>query len=443
MKGEYINILARQIIETSVILFIMSSLLKAPVIKSIRRVVLAITIFFSSYFWAKTMGDHSEGFIGVIVQIICINLLFPTKALKRNITYVAVYCGTGLITTIIYVGISKITGRSTDQLLDSIAYVFITYFILFLAVFFIKNLTDRFQKASYSLVRISLIDMLLFSLMTVLWALGITYFVEMRDRLVNPTWDRAMMVGTELLYVISFLVMTGYIWKSIMSKHYQKESIMNAELIELREEYYNKLIENNQEVRRFKHDFRAHMICLKELAGMEMLDKIKDYLMQIENEMIVVSNKFNVGNEIANIVLNEFYNKTTCNNIDLICTGKFRGSVIISSHELCALLYNMVSNAVEACMSVNVGYRVINLDFKSYHDNLIIKISNTISEPVDISIIERGGTSKEDKKNHGYGIANMKRIVQRYNGELNYKYIGDKFILEIILFNVYDSKEYE
>ena len=37
-------------------------------------------------------------------------------------------------------------------------------------------------------------------------------------------------------------------------------------------------------------------------------------------------------------------------------------------------------------------------------------------------------TSKKDKNNHGYGIQNMRRVVEKYNGELIQQVKEGKFI---------------
>ncbi|HHV09328.1 MAG TPA: GHKL domain-containing protein [Clostridiales bacterium] len=441
--GAYLNIIVKQIIETSVVFYILSLLLKTRIIESRWRVVVAATIFCSAFFLAEVMGNHSEGVIGLVVQVICVNLLFKEGALKRNITYIAVYCGTGLMAAIVYGSIGKVSGIPADQILDSSICVFIAYFMAFFAAFISRWLVVRHRKIFQLLRHMSAIDILLFASATVLWAFGITYYGELRDGMAGSSWDVAIIDGTKLLYSFSFLIIIGYIWKSIMSQRYKKESLMNAELLDLREKYYKKLIENNREVRRFKHDFQAHMTCLRELSNMEKFDEIKEYLNRMGNDLGEVSNKFNVGNEIANIVLNGFYEEMVTNHIELVCTGKFRGNVKISSHEICALFYNMMKNAIEACMQVNSDKRAIHLNIKSYYDSMVIEISNSVSEPVDIVMIGKGGTRKEDKKNHGYGMDNMKRIIQRYGGAIKYKNDRDRFVIEMVLHDVYDDWEHE
>ena len=42
-------------------------------------------------------------------------------------------------------------------------------------------------------------------------------------------------------------------------------------------------------------------------------------------------------------------------------------------------------------------------------------------------------TAKKDKKNHGYGLKNVYRIVQKYNGSMMVKREKDRFIAEVVI----------
>ncbi|NLP35689.1 MAG: GHKL domain-containing protein [Clostridiales bacterium] len=437
---NYFKVIIIQIMEMVLIFYTMSLILKtSPALKSLWRTGLSVIIFFSSFLLVNILGKYSEGAIGLVVQIISVNLLFKVKVMKRNITYVAVYCIISFIAMIIYVCLSRFFNVSFNVVSDGLIGRTLTYIIILIIVSIINYFISMNYKVSNLLSNTSFTDILLISLVSVLWVVGIACSTFSKEEIVSPKLERVMVVSMNLLLWISIVVVTGYLWKSIISKFYKKENLMKEELIALREEYYKKLIDNSNDIKKFKHDIRAHMICLKELASSEKYDEMKQYLDQMEHHVEALCNRYNVGNEITNIILNGFYEEVTNNHIDFTCEGKFRGNVIISSYDLCTLFYNIVKNAIEACIHVDEGKRKINLEIKSIKDNLLIVISNSISEPVDINMIERNGTTKKDKGNHGYGILNIKRVVQKYNGVMNCKNSMDMFTVEILLHNVYET----
>ena len=42
-------------------------------------------------------------------------------------------------------------------------------------------------------------------------------------------------------------------------------------------------------------------------------------------------------------------------------------------------------------------------------------------------------TSKADKKNHGFGIKNIKSVVQNYGGEVTFNVIDDMFSVSVLI----------
>ena len=42
-------------------------------------------------------------------------------------------------------------------------------------------------------------------------------------------------------------------------------------------------------------------------------------------------------------------------------------------------------------------------------------------------------TSKEDKKNHGFGVKNIKSVVKDYGGEVSFSVLDDMFSVSVII----------
>lgn len=65
-------------------------------------------------------------------------------------------------------------------------------------------------------------------------------------------------------------------------------------------------------------------------------------------------------------------------------------------------------------------------------DYLRINIRNTVLN--DIAIIDNMiGTSKVDKHSHGLGLANVKRVVKKYNGNYSLECANKIFATKILL----------
>ena len=82
----------------------------------------------------------------------------------------------------------------------------------------------------------------------------------------------------------------------------------------------------------------------------------------------------------------------------------------------CTVFANLVSNAREACERVKNHKKEICLQIKQNKGHLVIVIENPVEWEVDVEHLE-GATTKENDKEHGYGLQNVREIVLKYQGE--------------------------
>ena len=60
-------------------------------------------------------------------------------------------------------------------------------------------------------------------------------------------------------------------------------------------------------------------------------------------------------------------------------------------------------------------------------------MKNKIRADADRQTLLKMNTVKEDAANHGYGHKIVKRMVDKYNGHVNYSIDGDEFVAEVML----------
>ena len=85
--------------------------------------------------------------------------------------------------------------------------------------------------------------------------------------------------------------------------------------------------------------------------------------------------------------------------------------------DFCVLLSNLLDNAKEALEKVE-GMRLIEMEVKRFQEKLYLTVSNNVAD----GQIDFGHTSKEDKLHHGYGVRNIRRVVEKYNGTVQWQW---------------------
>lgn len=119
------------------------------------------------------------------------------------------------------------------------------------------------------------------------------------------------------LSILIFIIIT--LIASCITKSYF-ESLSNLLEKQVKEQinYYQKIDNLNKEIRRFRHDYKNHMICLQSLVEKNDRDEALDYLKGITHQDIIEFFSFSSGNQIADSIFNdktELAKQSGCKNL--------------------------------------------------------------------------------------------------------------------------------
>lgn len=266
-------------------------------------------------------------------------------------------------------------------------------------------------------------------------ATGLTSYVEMemegRNYNERIMISILMMVTVELLYIMCI----GAAVIATFCKNYKEESLLKDEYLRLSKQHYETLLKNTQEIRSLRHDMQSHVNALSYFSKEKDWEKLQAYIEEVnENAQKVRPYTVNVNHGFINAILEDSLSKEP--EIAFSCDGKIPSDIQIDDFDLCTIFSNLIRNAVEACNRLpEDAKKWIHLDLYMLQDNLYIRMENPVMSEINVQKLE-GSTSKEDKKNHGFGIYNLKNAVEKYQGEVSFDCEDQKFIAEIVLWNV-------
>ncbi|MDO5398071.1 MAG: GHKL domain-containing protein, partial [bacterium] len=166
-----------------------------------------------------------------------------------------------------------------------------------------------------------------------------------------------------------------------------------------------------------RHDIIHHFDVISGLLG-DGTDKVREYIRSVTKNQIDMSKSLiRTGNEyfdaIANIKL------AVCEQLDIKVQIRVKNHSLdkLRPDEIGIIFGNLFDNAIEAAK--HTQDKRIELYVQSQEERCSIQMINSIKESV-IGNNRSLTTTKEDKKYHGYGIKNIKRIVKRYDGIINF-----------------------
>ncbi|BBF43920.1 sensor histidine kinase [Lachnospiraceae bacterium KM106-2] len=184
-------------------------------------------------------------------------------------------------------------------------------------------------------------------------------------------------------------------------------------------------------LRSLRHDMNNHMMVISGLLDLGQIEELKKYVAEFRQELEKATNFIILENETLAIILN--YKAEIAKQKGI----KFESCIALSQldledMEICSVFGNILDNAIEANEGTQCREPFINLAIEENREGVSITCSNTyMIEPVieDNIII----TTKEDKGIHGIGTRNVKNIVEKYHGILEYHTEQNIFSVHIYL----------
>lgn len=135
------------------------------------------------------------------------------------------------------------------------------------------------------------------------------------------------------------------------------------------------------------------------------------------------------ANPVVNAILKVKSVKAKEKEIPMQVTTLLPQRVSVDIGDMGVLYGNLLDNAIEAAMAVEQEKRYVHVESKFQEGRLLLSIKN--SKPSGTSSYRQ--TSKKDKIKHGRGIRSVRKVAEKYGGELLLKDQGEHFEAVLLL----------
>lgn len=215
-----------------------------------------------------------------------------------------------------------------------------------------------------------------------------------------------------------------------MSRQYEAEK----ELAELKSEQ-NELLErdyttlnNAYEINaKLFHDFHNHIGVLHQLLSHKKLDEAMQYLDELQIPLQEMTDTVWTNDDIIDYLINSKAAAAKERGIQYQVQVEFPQHTNLRSADLCAILGNLLDNALEAAGQIpEKKKRFINLTIRRINQMLIIKVENSFTAPPVITGNEIK-TSKKENGLHGWGLKSARTAAEKYDGIVQTSYDENVF----------------
>lgn len=230
------------------------------------------------------------------------------------------------------------------------------------------------------------------------------------------------------IFTISILcIYTFVLFLRLLQKHDEdKTNEINKKIDEFEARRNKENREAYEEISSIKHDLKHILNTIREFIDNNDIESADRVISQYLESVNSIKNYKVINNPILNYLINSYYQKALSSNIELTCEINSNCKMNVPDADLIVIVGNALENAYENCSGTK-EIKVIIEDRKQY---VSIIIENSVSKELipQVDILK----SSKSEEGHGYGIKSMKRVVEKYNGYIEFEIGKEKFSCKLL-----------
>jgi len=231
-----------------------------------------------------------------------------------------------------------------------------------------------------------------------------------------------------LITIVSCRKMTGL--QEEKEKYFVEQQQVHAiqERMEEVEQFYNG-------IRRMKHEMKNHLTNIKGLVRNGSYEDIEQYIDQMDESMNVFEFTVKTGNAITDVIVNDKQKAAEKQGIEFQSEFSYPKSEGYNAYDLGVIINNLLQNALEACGKMAEGKKYIYLSGRQKKKFYLINVKNSFEGEVvfDTKTNLPLSTKGKDISLHGIGLSNVKREVDKYMGDVDFKVKKNEFSVTVLL----------
>jgi len=358
------------------------------------------------------------------------SFFYKTKTIKRSL-YILMFYVLGIIFEIFAgVAVSTLNDVSIADVQSNIyfyALCLILSKLLLLALFRIIGIcmTEKAIKIDGKTV----LPILLFEISSIV---SIYYFAMIAYKANN--FMTSIEVFAIIIIVLFANISTFYLLENQLRLQKSKNELVSLQSqYELQKDYYWELRENMIAASKNTHDIKNFIAAISTYIDTEKNDLAKAKIEEFYGK-IPIATKMYTDNMAVNALIyskiKDILETIPSNEISIIIPDELH----IDEIDLCILLGNAIDNAIEGCAKIpEMAKRNLIVKVFPINNQLSILIENArVPQPIPHILFD--ATQKEEFM-HGFGIQNMKNIVDRYEGNMVIERPENRFIVSVLLPN--------
>ena len=396
--------------------------------------LMLISILISAYLSSVYAIRSRDIFIPGIVILFVIYAYLVNMSLSKKIFCFfnsVTLCATGIIYTVFLTAPDELTNPLwfTLRLFTFRSSIICLCLNLLTGIIFFRTLTKKIpdllheENIKDSWRYISVMPFVLS--MLAYWMIPLSPVVVMTGRV------RAISFVLYIIIPLSAFMFCHVFWRTM--KRFSESVKLKQEntFLIMESKRYTELRRYVERTRTLRHDFRQHLLVISQLAESNDTDRLRSYISELNDSPVITYKNYSANPAVD--ALAAYYDSIAQS---LSAKINFRlelpAELPIRESDLCALLGNLIENALRAVKNLNEESRNVKVNAVMLSDAMLgLSVSNRYEGRINFG---SHGLPESPREGHGLGLNSVSNTVKRYGGSMNINTENNIFSVDIILY---------
>ena len=199
-------------------------------------------------------------------------------------------------------------------------------------------------------------------------------------------------------------------------------------------EYYEMLRLQNENQRILIHDIKKHLHSIDMLNQQKEHDKIDAYLHQLIRSSDLKESARLCDHAMLNSILSRYMQQCTDSHIAFHADIRSGTTDFIADNDLTSLFCNLLDNAVKAAENIPESFIEISTGKKEKTPFTVLTVINSCrTNPFTTRENGNPAISIPCSHKHGFGLKSIRKIVAKYNGNMQIYYSSDTLTFHAVI----------
>lgn len=369
-------------------------------------------------------------FLVALMASVLLAWMYEGKRITRIFYSILINVGFFLAEMVVGLMLMIALGGSIEDHLDNLSFytcgVFFSNFLLYIVIKVVILREDG--KINTSMMnRMPLLIVL---------PIATGYVMLVVEKLVHKNQSQFMSLltaGVVIILIVADIFIFVFSERMLLQEMKLQRLSFAEEQMKQQAEHYRKMVENQREIAKIKHDMNNYLISL---SGYISNDQSELALKKIEEQVQTLSSGDTVkcNNYCVEALLNGKDKIIKRDKIKVDYKLDLPSQLKQDEMDVCIILGNLLDNALEACSKFeNDEEKWIEVSVGLKQELLAVVVRNPVCKGYEP--LKGNKTIKAEKKAHGYGLDNVRMMAEKYNGSADFIFENYVFTSSVLLRN--------